>query len=285
MSDRKIFDCFCYFNEDMLLGVRLALLWDVVDTFVIVESKWTHSGQSKPLYFNISKFKKYESKIRYVISEDCPGGAVDFWVNENHQRNQICKGLTDAVDQDWILISDLDEIPNPVSINTYNPSSLRGDFEQEYFAYFFNNKLVEPKNDSKWLGSKITTYKTFRGFFNNRATNVRSYKSSGPLRSIKRSFFKAFQRQVIPNGGWHFTWINTLEKIALKVGATAHGEIVSADTTNLQTLQARIENGLDIFVANRRYQPVNAKAHFPPNLFSRLSEWPDFFRSYNQVRN
>ena len=130
----KIFDCFMYFNEDLILEIRLNELYKHVAKFVIVESNYTHSGEFKEYNFDINKFKKFEDKIVYIQVKDKPKDYKPISENlsvgekkgiqilnalslDNFQRNQIIKGLDEANDEDFILISDLDEIPNLESID------------------------------------------------------------------------------------------------------------------------------------------------------------------------
>ena len=118
----------------MLLQLRMDTLWDYVDYFVISEATYTHKGLSRKTVFDISKFEKYKSKIRYQRLEIRPPGENEFWKNENFIRNNITTGLFDSNPEDLILISDLDEIPKPSTIGLYDPRFLRGDFLQNYYS-------------------------------------------------------------------------------------------------------------------------------------------------------
>jgi beta-1,4-mannosyl-glycoprotein beta-1,4-N-acetylglucosaminyltransferase len=117
----RIFDCFTFFNELEILDIRLNTLNDYVDYFVLVEATKTHSGKEKELYYlkNKEKFKKFEDKIIHVIVDDMPErkegqDEVSYrWQLENFQRNAIMRGLKNCKDDDIIIISDADEIPNP----------------------------------------------------------------------------------------------------------------------------------------------------------------------------
>ena len=66
----KIFDCFMYFDEDLLLDLRLNVLNNFVDKFVIVESNLTHTGELKKLKFDINKFENFKNKIDYYPLEN-----------------------------------------------------------------------------------------------------------------------------------------------------------------------------------------------------------------------
>ena len=113
-----IYDCFSYWDEDLLLDLRLNILNDYVDFFVIVEGNKTWQNNSKETRFDIKKFKKFKEKIIYIEVTDMPDG-IDPYLRENHQRNCILRGLSDAKSDDKIIISDLDEIPNPLKISEF----------------------------------------------------------------------------------------------------------------------------------------------------------------------
>ena len=68
----KLVDAFMYFDEDLMLDLRLNILNDIVDTFVIAEATKDHAENDKKLNFNIKNFKKFENKIKYIIVEDMP---------------------------------------------------------------------------------------------------------------------------------------------------------------------------------------------------------------------
>jgi beta-1,4-mannosyl-glycoprotein beta-1,4-N-acetylglucosaminyltransferase len=280
----RIYDCFCYFNEDMLLELRLETLWDHVDYFVISEASFTHAGKDRETEFDIAKFKKYESKIRYVRLDQRPEGPNNFWKNENFIRNNIVNGLYDAKPDDWILISDLDEIPNPNVIKEYDSSYKRADLLQRYYSYYLNNfwlgyvdandKLI-PKSNI-WNGTKITTYKHFVEFFKSNATSVRIYKSSGFLRGLKRVWFKFFQSQSIKNGGWHLPWIFSTENIIKKIESTAHQEFNREDHKDPARIIALIHSGHDINKPNARYVKVELDETFPIYLFRNRKKFQDY---------
>ncbi len=281
----KIYDCFCYFNEDMLLKIRLETLWDFVDYFVISEASYSHTGVDRDVQFDIKNFSKYKSKIRYVRLDERPKGKNDFWKNENFIRNNIINGLYDAEPDDLILISDLDEIPRPENIALYNPNNyLRGDFCQSYYSYFFNNYWigdVDKKGrvipDSNiWLGSKITTYRNFIGFFQGNATSVRSYKSTGFFRAIKRSWFKRWHVQTIQDGGWHFTWIFSIENIIKKLENTAHQEFNKSEYKDSNYIKSMIYSGKDFIKSNARYSPQTIDDSFPKYLLDNVHIYDKF---------
>ena len=120
----KLVDCFMYFDEDLILDIRLNVLYDSVDRFIIAEATRDHAGKEKKLNFNLNNFSKFKNKIEYLIIEDLPIKVTkkkDDW-HENHlrdqfQRNSLSKGYKNYLDDDLIMISDIDEIPDPKKIS------------------------------------------------------------------------------------------------------------------------------------------------------------------------
>ena len=163
----KIFDCFMYFDEDLLLDLRFNYLDKYVDYFVVVESKFNHKGEVKKLKFEKKNFQKFENKIIHIIQEQEPDGIEEINSNEsiiginqkyilnagrreNAQRNTISKGLKKANKDDWIIISDLDEIPNLENLNVEKTKEKFIFFKQDMMYYKFNLKF----DNFKWVGSK-----------------------------------------------------------------------------------------------------------------------------------
>lgn len=284
MTKPRIYDCFCYFNEDLILELRLETLWDFVDFFVISEASYTHAGLFRETQFDINKFQKYASKIRYIRLDTRPEGENDFSKNENFIRNNIVNGLFDANPDDLVMISDLDEIPNPEKISEYVPKYLRGDFDQRYYSYYFNNYWLGDADESGkvapnsniWRGTKITTHHHFVDFYKSNATSVRSYKSSGMLRSIKRTWFKWFSVQLIKDGGWHFTWVFTLENIIKKIQSTAHQEFNKPEFKDPQKIRELIASGRDFHKPFSRYELQDIDEQFPTYLIQNQEIFSEF---------
>ena len=117
-----IFDCFQYFNEEHIVDLRLNILDQYVDNFVIVESTVNHQGEIKKLNFDINKYTKFKKKINYIIVEDTPENIKRPHVGgeslvEQHQRNSLMRGLKRCHDEDLVILSDVDEIPDLSKLN------------------------------------------------------------------------------------------------------------------------------------------------------------------------
>jgi beta-1,4-mannosyl-glycoprotein beta-1,4-N-acetylglucosaminyltransferase len=276
----RIYDCFCFFNEEEILRMRLETLWDVVDVFVVVESVKTFSGNPKPLYFQPSAFEKYLSKIRHVIVDDYPCETSKPWLLEEYQRNAISRGLTGARDHDWVMIGDVDEIPNPSRITAFDPDRfLRGDFIQDDFAYYLNNRRLDKAGHGMaWPGTKITTYRSFWEFFGC-AERTRSYKSSGVFRKIKKWWFCHFRTQSIRNGGWHFSWMNGPDKIIEKLESYSHQEHNIPGIKNSRLIHQKIHEGSDILGEDYSYKAIPLDNTFPAPLLNNPSSYSQMILS------
>ena len=228
----KIFDCFMYFDEDILLEIRLNILDRYVDHFIIVESKYTHSGKPKPLKFDLKKYEKFKAKIVYLVHDEIPknikkidntddeGEKSKKFINnayyrENSQRNFILKGLDIAHREDLILISDLDEIPDLTKVDLKNIKEKIILFEQNMFYYKFNLMA-----SNLWVGSKCCKKKYLKS--PQWLRDIRGKKYS-PLRiDLILSNNKYFNVKLIENGGWHFTNLKSPDEIKKKLSSYLH---------------------------------------------------------------
>ena len=166
----KIFDCTTYFSEDMLMDLRFNVLDKFVHRFIVVESIFSHSGKKKKLNFDINNFPKFKDKIIYKVIEKEPTGLVDADCPANKRFNSIKRieqsyeyminGIDQASENDLIMLSDNDEIPNLESKQFQNTSKDIILFKQLFFYYKFN--LLYDK--VKWFGSKACKKKKIKIF-------------------------------------------------------------------------------------------------------------------------
>ena len=222
-----------YFDEDVILDLRLNILNPFIDYFVIVESTFNHKGEKRKLKFDINKYKKFENKIIYLIFDKEPSGIEKVFdtdnegevsrklilnaaSRENGQRNFISKGLERANEKDLILISDVDEIPNLEKINWNTIKDQIVLFKQDMFYYKLNLKMP----DLIWSGSKAC-----------RKKNLKSPQWLRNVKDKKYSFFrldtlfsekKYINIKFINNGGWHFSNIKTAAEIEYKLKSYLH---------------------------------------------------------------
>jgi beta-1,4-mannosyl-glycoprotein beta-1,4-N-acetylglucosaminyltransferase len=255
----KIYDCFLFFNELELLELRLMTLYDVVDHFVLVEAGTTFSGNQKELYFENNKlmFEKYLDKIIHVKIEKLP--FTDAWENEHYNRELIMSGLTTADGNDYIIISDVDEIPNSKTL-------LYG-IKKDYDVFSLNQKLfyyyVNCMQNQEWFGSVvikkwcITSLKFVRG---RRNDNV-----------IK-----------LNDGGWHYSFFGGKDKIKIKLASYAYANthvngIINGDEHIIKCL----ETGADLFdrtedMFKKRFILLDEIGH--KELKEWLIKYPNFIK-------
>tara|TARA_B100000768_G_C11188926_1_gene336415 strand:- start:46 stop:915 length:870 start_codon:yes stop_codon:yes gene_type:complete len=247
-----------YFDEEIVLDVRLNTLNEYVDYFVIVESKFTHKGDPRVLRFNHKKFEKFKEKIIYLIYDKPPKEIEEVKINDHHnelsrkyiwnaayrengQRNHIINGLVNAEKEDIILISDVDEIPKLSNVNFDKISEKIILFKQDMFYYKFNlhlpkliwtgTKACRKKNllDPQWLRNvKDRKYSFFR---------IDTFFSKTKYRSIK----------TINDGGWHFSNMKTAKEIEHKLKSYLHHREFDEKPLSVNEIDKIIKNKQAIY--------------------------------------
>ena len=235
----KIFDCTNYFNEDLIYGLRLEILDKYVDKFIVAESLYSHSGQRKKLNFDINKYPKFKSKIHYIVVENEPQDLIklDGLPYEHAQgmkrmnslkriRQQydvLREGIKDAKNDDLIILSDCDEIPNLENLNKVNSKQIII-FKQLLFYYKFDLH----HNAMTWYGSKGCLKKDLLTF--NWLRNIKNKTYNFWRIDTFFSKNKYMNVKIIENGGWHFTNIKSPEDIHMKLSNYGeHNEFEMSD--------------------------------------------------------
>jgi beta-1,4-mannosyl-glycoprotein beta-1,4-N-acetylglucosaminyltransferase len=269
-----IYDCFTFFNELDLLEIRLNTLNEVVDKFVLVEATLTHQGKPKQLYFseNKSRFKQFEDKIIHIVVDAYPDyKGKSNWVLEHHQRNMIMQGLKGCRADDIILISDLDEIPDPQKIKQYKSSKGTKIFRLEVYYYYLNCRNVSEGN-YKWNGTIMVKYDKLEKPQEFREMSMEllrvfhkkwSHRIYWKIWSFFRFAMKGKGIKFIDNGGWHFSFLGGAEMIIKKLEAFAHSEYNKQELKDTKKIEEAILNGKDIFGRDFKYRFVPIDRSFP----------------------
>jgi beta-1,4-mannosyl-glycoprotein beta-1,4-N-acetylglucosaminyltransferase len=262
------YDCFTFFNELDLLEIRMNVLDCVVDKFVLVEATKTFTNNDKPLYFNENKqrFKKFEHKIIHVIVDTYPE-FKDAWTFDHFQRNSIARGLVGCKDGDVILVSDLDEIPDPMSVLTYKNKKGVKVFKQKMFYYFLNNiNITIPY----WVNS-ATRMLSYADFKKNDSSAQKVKFLKGPL---------------IQKGGWHFSYLGGIESIMLKIKSWAHQEYNHAEYADIEKVKERVRRGEDLFYDQNRnkYAGVEIDDSFPQYIIQNQDAYSKLITNVNITR-
>ena len=263
-----VYDCFSYWDEDLLLELRLNILNNHVDYFVIIEGNKTWQNNPKKLSFNIDKFSKFKEKIIYVPVTDLPDGN-DPYLRENYQRNCISKGIVNAKNNDLILISDLDEIPNPENLNKFNTKMRFAVFKQKHFYYKFN---LRSKKNPFWHGTRICVKKY-----------LESPQWLRELKFKKRPFWRIDKfrlNNIIENGGWHFCNLKTPEKLLYKYKNLCETNDpihfknkINEKYLNINNVEEKLLNKKDIIGRDDTFLKENIDETFPEFLTSNLNKY------------
>ena len=259
----NIFDCFIYNNEEMILDLRLSYLNKYVKKFIIVESKYTHQGNLKKNFLNLNDFKKYKDKIDYNLIDKFPEN-LSNWGRENYQRNFLMNSIKDLNEDDYIMISDLDEIPNLRNLNSIIKSKFTA-FQQTNYSFKFNLKNI---TFPIWYGTKLCKKKYLKSPQWLRDQKVKKY-------SILK-FYK-IKWNIIQNGGWHFSYIMSPDEISEKIKSFSHAEYNLDKYTDIKIIEDRLSKGLDLFDRNQSYQKVELDSSFPKSFFENKNKFDKWF--------
>ena len=254
----KIYDCFMYFDEDVVLDVRLNFLDNYVDKFIIIESEYNHKGEKRTPLFDINKFKRFENKIKYILTNDIPPGIENLkvddnkseiyrksifnaWKRENLQRNHISEGLSDAQEEDWVIISDLDEIPNLSGIKLKDINDNFVFFKQDMMYYKFNLRL----ENYTWIGSKACKMKNLESPQWIRDIKDRKYN----WWRVDTYFSKRKYSNIlfVENGGWHFSYLKRPKDIEKKLKSYLHHIDYDINPVGEKGIQEMINNKKTIY--------------------------------------
>ncbi len=286
----KIYDCFQFFDEEMLLDLRLNIMDKYVDKFVITEATYTHNGKPKKLIFDINKFSKFKNKIIYIIVDRQPPDlykiydsdndkkdtrgqklVLNGYKRDNYQRQMAHQTLDNIESDDWILINDIDEIPNLKNIDFKKINYKLVIFKQQIFYYKFN--LLYPS--VPWFGTKACKKKNFISPQWLRDVKHKKY----PFWRLDAIFSKKKYNNIlhINDGGWHFTNIKSAEDIEKKLLNYTHHYEFEQSGLNVQNLKRKISEKKILYdhsVDQRKYKWGSDK------MLSKIqfSKMPDYLR-------
>jgi len=284
----KVFDSFIFFNELELLEMRLNILDDVVDYFVLTESPFTVSGNEKPLYYQENKdmFGKFNDKIVHHITEEIPN---DF----NHllekskfhvaykdpdpygtpminlpvrfqralfNRNNSAFGVEKAgvTDDDLVITSDADEIVNPLllqDLEWFNPNN---HYVAECRAFYYKLNFLYQED---WMGSRLCTWKHLKN------TTIDQHRQDHQ------------NAHKIQDAGWHFSFLGNAENFKLKLASYEHTENNTATVTG--NAEEKIESGLDPLGRGQTYKAVPIDDSYPDYITTNQEKYAEFIKPWN----
>ena len=248
----KIYDCTTFYSEKMMMNLRFNILNKHVHKFIVVESSFSHSGEKKNFNFNINDYSKFKDKIIYLKIHKEPD---NLYTDAEQLKDPIYKrlnsikrieqsydcmmeGILSALEDDLIIISDNDEIPNLDSIKLKESNKKFFIFKQLLFYYKFNlfHDLMP------WFGSKACKKKYLKSFSNLR--NLKNKKYPYWRLDTFLSNIKEISLDVIDDGGWHFTNIKTPEDLYIKMKNFGHHNEFDESKLTVNDLREKINQGL-----------------------------------------
>ena len=267
MSKNRIFDCITFFDENLITNSRFEILNNVVDYFIVCESKYDHKGRKKNINFKLLN-KKFKNKVRHIVINEKFPNLTNLWKTEEYQREKIFNKLKDAKDDDLILYSDSDEIPDPIKIKNLKLKKKYAIFMQKFFVYKLN---VYNKYESPWEGTRVCKKKNLKSF-----TFLRK-------KILKKNLDKPFWKfniekdiQIIKNGGWHFNNLYTVKKISKKLKTFQHTEFSNRSFSSIKIIKKKIKNLNDLFGRNHKYSKIKINNSYPDYIRKNKEIFKDY---------
>jgi hypothetical protein len=267
----KIYDCFTFYNELDLLELRFEELYDHVDHFVIVEANRTFQNNSKPFYFgeNQYRFVKYMDKVIHIQVEDMPTD-TDAWGREAYQRNSIAKGIVDADDNDIVMVSDLDEIIRPETVNAMRADSENSIWGLRMPLFYFKFNYMLTTTDSiytTWgMACRKRLLTTAEDFRRNRFS-LNGFALNHNAHGIR----------MMEHAGWQFSYLGDTEFAKSKIQSFAHVETNRPDVLDSLDIEQSVANGDGLGPSPiERFAPVQIDSYMP----RAIQQAPDKYSKY-----
>jgi hypothetical protein len=235
-----IYDCFIFDNELDLLEIRLNTLADVVDCFVLVEAETTHQGAPKPLHYleNKDRFAQFNIIHHVADIKDCPCP----YTREFAQRRSIKDALSEASGDDYILVTDVDEIPKPYAVLEASGRKGRTSLWMQMYYFYLNTPVIG-----------------FKDWFQPQGVPFGELTDPQDLRNHE-------YQSKIENAGWHFSFCGNAENAVRKVQSYSHNDYNRPGICDTEVMQKRIDNLSDPLDRLFRMNRVDIDDTFPPYL-------------------
>ena len=266
MKKIKIFDCITFNDENLLTNTRFEILNKYVDYFIICESKFDHKGNKKNINFNLNNYL-FKDKVRHIIINEKFPDLKDGWEIEAYQREKIFDQINDADEDDLILYSDSDEIPNPNKLKNLSLEKRYGIFMQNFYVYKIN--IFNP-HETPWEGTRVCRKRDLKSF-----THLRK-------KILKKNINKGFWKfniekniEIINDGGWHFNNLYTVEKISKKLKTFQHIKFSDPKYSSEENIRKKINKLEDLFDRNHKYKIVDIDHIYPDYILNNLNLFKD----------
>ena len=264
----KIFDCITFYDENLLVNSRFEILNEVVDYFIICESKYDHKGNKKNINFKLSN-NKFSQKIKHIVIEENFPDLSGGWAIETYQREKILNHIKEADDDDYIMYSDSDEIPDPITLKNLILKKKYGIFLQKFFVYKIN---IFNKYETPWQGTRICKKKHLK--------SVTHLRKKVKKENLNKAFWKfQYERniQIIDDGGWHFNNFYNAETISKKLKNIQNlDKGLKKVDTQIDIIKEKISKLEDVFQRNHKYEKIVIDEKYPEYIRNNLGIFKDF---------
>ena len=272
----KIIDTTTYFEEELMMNLRFNILNNYVDKFIVSEARFTHSGQEKDIKFNKKKFPKFEDKIIHIILDKEPEEIIkkkrlsnaELRINSiiriKSQRDFILKHISPNSQEDYLIHSDNDEIPDLKNFDLKKNTKKYVIFNQKMYYYKIN---LLNKTEPTWYGSKIC-----------KKRYIRSPQWLRDQKIKKVPFWKFFKEKwnVIEDGGWHFSFLMSASKIKEKLNSYAHSEYNNAKFNDLDKINYAISQKIDLFDRSISFEKILFDDTFPEYILNNKEKFKNW---------
>lgn len=263
----KIFDCVTFFDNNYMFDIRYNILNKYVDYFIICESIFDHKGNPKSKNF-VLKSDYDKTKVKYFLLDKPFPKNNSIWSNQAIQREFLLSNINFANPEDYIFFSDPDEIPNPEILKNFKLEKKYGIFLQKCFNYKFN---LFNEHESPWEGSRVCKKKDLK--------SIDFMRQKVKSKNLKYSFLRIDKEksiEIFKNAGWHFNNILSPEEISLKLKTFAHSEFADEKFSSVNIIEKKINNQIDLFERNHKYQKVEIDETFPKYIRNNIKKFKKF---------
>mgnify|MGYP001179987120 CR=1 FL=1 len=263
----KIIDCITFFDNDFMFDLRYNILENVVDYFVVCESRYDHRNNPKNINFKV--LERYNrNKIKHIVLDKEFPKNNNIWQNQAYQREFLLENLNFVDPEDYIFFSDPDEIPDPNVLKKFKLNKKYGIFYQSCFNYKFN---LFNKYETPWEGTRVCKKKNL--------SSIDFMRQQIKSKNLKYKFFRFDKEksiEIFEDGGWHFNNIMSPEKISLKLKTFAHSEFADDKYSSIEIIKYKIEKREDLFGRGHFYEKVNINNKFPKYLIENKAKYKNY---------
>ena len=263
----RIIDCITYFRETFVTKLRIEILKDVVDKFIICESIYDHRSRSKNVNFSLHS-EDLKQKVEHIVINHKFPEPDDPWKCQKYQRDYMLGYLDDINEDDFIMFSDPDEIPNPNILREFVLKKKYGIFMQKHFVYNF--KLID-QYQNPWAGTRICKKKNLKSFDD--------LKHKILKKNLKKWWRPDKEKNIelIDNGGWHFNNFFSAKEISTKLKTFAHSEFDKEHFTNIEKIERLINEEKDVYGRGWVFEKNNNIHDLPEYVIKNKKILNDFF--------